>query len=232
MLTAHSFSLLKMPRWRIVAIALAVLVAGWIGATVWVARPELSALSGHVTPAMTMAQSQEKLRPGTCEYLPVTTVITQACTNAAYVRVLGLEYVLAGSNAKSAYFAAGSADESSGVATVLDWKPRRVRLNVDAPEAGALTLRHFYYAGWSARVADTGESIPIGPSTPAGFMQLSVPQGKHEIVVELPTQPTEKAGRLISLFSLAGLVAIVVFVKPKTLLLRATNAGGRRAAST
>jgi hypothetical protein len=51
-------------------------------------------------------------------------------------------------------------------------------------------------------------------------MQLSVPQGKYEIVVELPTQPTEKAGRLISLISLAGLVAFVVFLKPRTLLTR------------
>jgi hypothetical protein len=220
MLTALSFSLLKMPRWRIAAIALGVLVTGWIGATVWVARPEFSALSGHVTPAMAMVRSQEKSRPSTCEYLPVTTVITQACTNPAYLRILGLEYLLAGNAAKSAYFAAGSADELSGAASVLDWKPRRVLLNVDAPEAGALTLRHFYYAGWSARVAATGESIPIEPSTPAGFMQMSVPQGKHEIIVELPTQPTEKAGRLISLASLTGLAAIVVFVKRRTLLRR------------
>jgi len=220
MLTALSFSLLKMPRWRFVAITLAVLVAAWIGTTLWVARPEFSALGGHVTPATTMARSQERSRPGTCEYLPVTTVITQSCTNPAYLRILGLEYLLAGNAAKSAFFAAGSADQNSGVATVLDWKPRRVLLNVDAPEAGVLTLRHFYYAGWSARVAATGEAIPIGPSTPAGFMQLSVPQGKYEIVVELPTQPTEKAGRLISLISLAGLVAFVVFLKPRTLLTR------------
>jgi hypothetical protein len=212
MLTALSFSLLKIPRWRFVAIALAILVAGWIGATAWVARQELFALSGHATPAMTMARSQEKSRPGTCEYLPVTTVITHACANEAYVRVLGLEYLLAGNAAKSAYFAAGSADETSGTATVLDWKPRRVLLNVNAPEAGTLTLRHFYYAGWSARDAGTGQAIAIGPSTPAGFMQLSVPQGKHEVILELPAQPTEKAGELISLVSLAGLVAIVVFL--------------------
>jgi hypothetical protein len=44
-------------------------------------------------------------------------------------------------------------------------------------------------------------------------MQLSVPQGKHQIVIELPTQPTEKAGRLISLLSLAIVAAILFYLK-------------------
>jgi hypothetical protein len=86
---------------------------------------------------------------------------------------------------------------------------------VDAPAAAPLTLLHFYYAGWSAHIAQTGEAIPIGPSTPDGLMQLNVPQGRDEIVVELPTQPTEKVGRLISLLSLVCLALIVIFLKMK-----------------
>jgi hypothetical protein len=44
-------------------------------------------------------------------------------------------------------------------------------------------------------------------------MEVSVPQGRHEIAVELGTQPSEKAGRMISLASLACLAAILVFAK-------------------
>jgi hypothetical protein len=49
-------------------------------------------------------------------------------------------------------------------------------------------------------------------------MQLSVPQGKSEILVELPTQRTEKAGWLISLLSLVCLALIVIFLKMKASL--------------
>jgi hypothetical protein len=123
--------------------------------------------------------------------------------------------LLGGRAAKSAFFPAGSADESEGAASVIEWKARKVILDVDAPAAAPLTLLHFYYAGWSAHIAQTGEAIPIGPSTPDGLMQLNVPQGRDEIVVELPTQPTEKAGRLISLLSLVCLALIVIFLKMK-----------------
>jgi uncharacterized membrane protein YfhO len=124
-----------------------------------------------------------------------------------------LQALLDGRAAKSAFFPAGSADEIGGAAAVVDWKPRKVILQVDAPQAALLTLRHFFYAGWSARVQDTGAAIPIGPSIPDGFMQLSVPQGEHQIIVVLPAQPTEKAGRLISILSLAILAGILLYLK-------------------
>jgi hypothetical protein len=123
--------------------------------------------------------------------------------------------LLGGRAAKSAFFPAGSADESEGAASVIEWKARKVILDVDAPAAAPLTLLHFYYAGWSARIAQTGEAIPIGPSSPDGLMKLNVPQGRDEIVVELSTQPTEKVGRLISLLSLACLLLIVIFLRMK-----------------
>jgi uncharacterized membrane protein YfhO len=126
-----------------------------------------------------------------------------------------LQDLLEGQPAQSAFFPAGSADQLSGSASVLDWKPRKVLLDVNAPKAGALTLRHFYYYGWSAELADTGVKIPVAPSNPEGFLQLSVPQGRHEIVVRLGTQPSEKAGRLISLCSLACLAGILIFGKTR-----------------
>ncbi|MGB6430566.1 MAG: 6-pyruvoyl-tetrahydropterin synthase-related protein [Candidatus Acidiferrales bacterium] len=218
MLSALSFSYLTQRRARLVAASLVVLAAGWIGATVWVARPEISAAMGRANPLAAAARAEVKSRPGPCEYLPLSTALAGNCSDKSGVRVQMLRELLGGHAAKSAFFPAGSADQIGGAAAVLDWKPRKVLLDVSAPEAGPLTLRHFYYIGWSAHVASTGESIPIGPSKPDGFLQVTVPQGNHEIVVELPTQPTEKAGRLISLASLAGLALIAVYLKQRTSL--------------
>ena len=212
-LSALSFSYLKERRPRLALAALMVLGIGCVSVTVWTAWPAISAATAGENALMNAAGTEVRSRPGPCEYLPVGAAFTATCSGKASARAQMLQDLLGSHAAKSAFLGAGSTNEIGGAAAVLDWKPRKVILEVDAPEAEPLTLRHFYYAGWSARLQDTGEAIPIGPSTPDGFMQLSVPQGKHQIVVELPTQPTEKAGRLISLLSLAVLAAIVVFLK-------------------
>jgi hypothetical protein len=213
MLTALSFSYFEERRARAALVALCVLVAAWIGVTVWAARPEVAALTGRVSPAMIAARSVVKSKPGPCEYLPVSAELVQSCPSDAGAQAEMLQELLGAHAAKTLSFTPGSADKISGAATVLDWKPRKVILDVDASDPGALTLRHFYYSGWTARVAETGGAIAIGPSRPEGFMQLNVPEGKHEIVVELTTRPSEKIGRMISLASLVCLAVVVVFLK-------------------
>jgi hypothetical protein len=214
-LSAYSFSYLRERRPRVALIALAVFAAGWIGLTIWVAMPAIPGFAGARNSWVPAVISRVKARPGPCEYLPATVGVAATCSNDAATRVQMFQDLLGGRAAKSAFFPVGSADESEGAASVIEWKPRKVILDVDAPAAAPLTLLHFYYAGWSAHIAQTGEAIPIGPSTPDGLMQLNVPQGRDEIVVELPTQPTEKAGRLISLLSLVCLALIVIFLKMK-----------------
>jgi len=212
-LSTLTFSYLKERRPRAAIAALMILGFAWIGMTIWAAQPAIFTWGPRESSLITAAQTEVKSRPGPCEYLPVTTAVAGTCVNDPSARIRMLEALLDGRAAKSAYFPAGSADEIGGAAAVVDWKPRKVILEVDAPQAAPLTLRHFYYAGWSARIQDTGAKIPIAPSAPDGFMQLSVPQGEHQIVVELPAQPTEKAGRLISLLSLAVLAGILLYLK-------------------
>jgi hypothetical protein len=209
-LAALSFSRLKAGRPRFVLAAADVLIAGWIGMTLWTAAPETTNWRGNFDAALNEARIQAKSKPGTCEYLPMSAGVVQTCSDKASDRIKMMQNLLAGHAARSAFFPAGSADAAAGSAAVLDWKPRKVLLDVDAPEAGALELGHFYYVGWSAHIADTSAAIPVGPSEPEGFLELSVPRGKHRIIVELGTQPTEKAGRLISLASLACLAAILL----------------------
>jgi hypothetical protein len=212
-LSALSFPYLKERRPRAALAALIVFGVGWMIVTVWTAGAAIPALAGRESSLATAIGTEVKSRPGPCEYLPPSASVVGTCSDKASERVLMLQDLLGDHSAKSAFFGAGSADQIGGEAAVVDWKPRKVILQVDAPDAEPLTLRYFYYAGWIARDQDTGEAIPIGPSTPDAFMQLSVPQGKHQIVIELPTQPTEKAGRLISLLSLAIVAAILFYLK-------------------
>jgi hypothetical protein len=214
MMTALAFGYLKDLRPRFVLVSLAILLGTWIGATAWAGGKKVAYEAGRREFAyMATVKSGVKLKTEPCEYLPPSTDLAQTCSDKLDARNRMLRDFLGVQAPQSAFFPAGSADDVSGSAWVLDWKPRRVLLDVNAPEAGALTLRHFYYYGWSAELADTGAPIPIGPSIPDGFLQVGVPQGKHEIIVELRTQPSEKAGRLISLASLACLVGILIFVK-------------------
>ena len=216
MLAALAYAYLRERRARFAAICVAVIVAGWIGYTSWAAWPAIATIAGRTNSLVSDARSEIKVRPGPCEYLPVSAGLEANCSNKAEVRARALQNLMDGVPARSVYFPARYSEFVGGSAAVLDWKPRRVLLDVDAPVAGPITLRHFYYEGWIAHAADTNEVIPIGPSTPDGFMEMIVPQGRHEIVVELPTQPTEKAGRLITLICLTGLIAILIVAKLRT----------------
>lgn len=102
-----------------------------------------------------------------------------------------------------------STGEVAGVVRVTNWQPRRVALEIDAPRESRLTLNHFYYAGWQGRM-DNGTVLPAKPS-PDGLMQFEVPQGKYEMLIELPKDRAELTGSAISLFSLGLLCAAAIW---------------------
>jgi hypothetical protein len=99
--------------------------------------------------------------------------------------------------------------EPVGSVQVVSWAPRHVVLQIESPRDSELTLNHFYYDGWQGRFAD-GTVQGARPS-PDGLIQLHVPQGSYEIVIELPKDRSERAGMAISLFSLVLLVGGTVF---------------------
>ena len=111
--------------------------------------------------------------------------------------------------AKAVRLDASLTNHSSGTALVESWQPRRVLLHLDSSQASRLTINYFYYEGWQARVEGAKDIIPITPS-PEGFMQLDVAPGSYELVVELPPDGAERAGKLISLLSLAVLGVMLI----------------------
>ena len=100
--------------------------------------------------------------------------------------------------------------QAAGTATVESWQPRRVVLRIEAPQASELTLNHFYYAGWQARIDGAGTNLAVSPS-PEGLMQMQVPRGTYDVIVELPLGGAERAGIIISLLSLVLLVGATVY---------------------
>ncbi len=89
-------------------------------------------------------------------------------------------------------------------------------LRVDSSQASRLTVNYFYYEGWQARIKGVEDVITIIPS-PEGFMQLNIPPGSYELILELLPDGAERAGKLISLLSLGVLgVLVIAAAKPRT----------------
>jgi len=104
----------------------------------------------------------------------------------------------------------GTAHPSSGTAQVESWQPRRVILKIEALRDTILTVNHFYYAGWRARIEGTKRQLTVRPSGD-GLMQVDVPQGSYELALELPRVGAELAGAWISLVSLLLLAGTAVW---------------------
>ena len=90
--------------------------------------------------------------------------------------------------------------QSSGTATLVSWRPRRVVLRIDALRSSVLRVNHFYYPGWRAHLEKTKQSIAAYPS-PEGLIRVDIPQGTYELSLELPLDDAERAGIFLSLLS-------------------------------
>ena len=76
------------------------------------------------------------------------------------------------------------------------WQPRAIQLLINANVESKITVHQFYYPGWAATLDDqTKLSVS---SSDNGLLQLSVPAGKHEILLTLDTLFEERVGQIIS----------------------------------
>ena len=104
---------------------------------------------------------------------------------------------------KTAHLEALSSGQTSGSAQVESWQPRRVVLRIEATRDSQLTLNHLYYAGWRGRIEGAATTLTAGAS-PNGLIQMDVPKGNYDLIIELPKDSAERAGTLISLVSLSA----------------------------
>ncbi|MCU0550853.1 MAG: YfhO family protein [Leptolyngbya sp. Prado105] len=106
-----------------------------------------------------------------------------------------------------------------GEAQIQVWKPRYIALHIDVPIETELTLKQFYYSGWTARLQDFSRLLPVQPSA-EGLLQVKVPSGSHNISVTLEAGMTERLGQMISTISLLGLLGGFWLITPKSKIQR------------
>ncbi len=88
------------------------------------------------------------------------------------------------------------------------WTPREIRLRVQSSEGTELNVSQFYFPGWTVKV-DDAEARAAAPSKPGGLLQISVPAGNHQVLLQLRQRGPEFAGKIISGVSLIVLLALV-----------------------
>lgn len=99
--------------------------------------------------------------------------------------------------------------EGNGAASVSVWKPRHIEVLTDCAACGPLIIRQLYYPKWQARLASSGEPLPIGPAVPQGLIAVQVPPGRQRVSIEMPRSLAEKIGVWLSALGIVacGLIA-------------------------
>lgn len=90
--------------------------------------------------------------------------------------------------------------QSSGMAAVQSWQPRRIMIKIDALRRTVLQVNHFYYSGWQARIPGTSEQFAAYPSS-NGLLQVDIPKGSYDLALELPRDGAEQTGIVLSILS-------------------------------
>ena len=184
------------PRARIVVLFLSVVGVGWLGLDV-VASGQVFSVWRTVTP-----DRMEQIRQLVRTQIDYPTMWPRPANLTALENFAAFDRFVAMHPPKMARLEALSTGQVSGTAQVESWQPRRAVLKIEATRDSQLTLNHFYYAGWQGRIGGAGTKLMASPS-PAGLIQLDVPKGEYDLIVELPKDGAERAGTMISLVALA-----------------------------
>jgi hypothetical protein len=94
-------------------------------------------------------------------------------------------------------------------ATIVSQASRKFTIVVDAVGPATLRLGQLYFTGWQAR---TGERLlPVRPSADMGLVELDVPPGRYELIVELGRGVLERGGIAVSTVAAMVWLSITVF---------------------
>ena len=193
-------------RARAITLFLAVIVAGWLGADVWAFPRAFSDLQSGPDRGEQRATEWVRMRMDPPEMWPKPSNVdlSTAQNFAAFQRFVAMH------PPKTAQLEALSTGKTSGTARAESWQPRHVVLKVEATRDSQLTLNHFYYAGWQGRIDGAVNVLTVSPS-PDGLIQLDIPKGDYNLIIELPKDRAEGAGMVISLVSLSLLGGVVIW---------------------
>jgi 6-pyruvoyl-tetrahydropterin synthase-like protein len=101
--------------------------------------------------------------------------------------------------------------EGDGTATVLLWSPRRIELQTDCTVCGPAMIHQFYYPEWRAQLVSQSRPLAVTAALPEGLVEVQVPSGRQQILLEIPRGLSEHAGNWISAacaLAIAGMLAL------------------------
>jgi len=99
----------------------------------------------------------------------------------------------------------------TGQVRVNRWRPGQIHLHVETPAGIQINVSQFYYPNWTAHLLSESSSLTVQPSQPDGLINLSVPQGSHEVLLEMKRSEAETTGQIISLISLVITLSYIAF---------------------
>ena len=89
--------------------------------------------------------------------------------------------------------------------------PLTRQLSVKTAEPMKLSFHSFYFPNWRTYV--DGHQETAYPSGKLGLLTVDIPAGEHEVLVRFEDTQAERAGTIISLLSLLGVLAVLILTR-------------------
>jgi len=100
------------------------------------------------------------------------------------------------------------------VSEIIRWGNADRLFTVDSEKPVILTVKTFHFPGWRAWV--DGSEVPVGVQESTGAMLVDVPAGRHEVRLCFTDTWPRKAGKAISIVTLALLVVPYGLIRRRT----------------
>lgn len=100
-----------------------------------------------------------------------------------------------------------------GSLSITKWQPRKIRLQTNSTTNIKLTIKQFYYPGWTAKL--DGKEIAIAATKPAGLLSINIPKGQHRVRIFLAPIGKERLAHGISIAS--ALILLLLGLQDKSI---------------
>lgn len=105
-----------------------------------------------------------------------------------------------------------SVTTGQGSLKIQKWEPRKIVLTTSGTTELLLTLKQFYYPGWTAKIQDKSYPVTVHPSKPEGLIRIGmIPSGNHEVIVTLNTTVEERIGQIVS--AVSAIIALALLFR-------------------